>query len=246
MYEPVAALEALDTNIIPIVIAFGFVITAVFVYWYQAYRLAVKFQMYAIPFIGISVFWWHDLSFVLQYDKWFNVYDHWWLKLWWVGLLLSVPLETLFLYHVIKWGRKDYFSNLSQGQFTALLLFGHLLIGGWFFFFKISMQDELYFITFVITAMWSVPFHTGIMARRRSSQTQSVTMELSTIVMLVGLTYAFSHVTDFFLSPLYLLWASVCVLWALGNCWLIQVMPSTPAEESPPGKSGNQPVAQPA
>ena len=224
MYDPVAALASLDTNITPIFIAFLFVIIGVFIYWIQAYRLAKKFQMYAIPFIGISVFWWHDLSFVLQYDKWFNVYDHWWLKLWWWGLLLCVPFESLFLYHVIKWGRKDYFSKLPQRQFTLLVLGGHLLIGIWFFFFKALMNDELYFITFVITAMWSVPFHTGIMARRGNANTQSLSMELSTIVMLGGLSYAFSHVTNFFVSPLYLAWCAVCVSWALANCALIIVL----------------------
>ena len=243
MYDPVAALAALDTNVMPIVTAFVFIIIAVYIYWFQAYRLAKKFEMYAIPFIGISVFWWHDLSFVLQYDKWFNVYDHWWLKLWWWGLLFCVPLESLFIWHVIKWGRKDYFSNLSQGQFTSLVLGGHLLIGGWFFFFKASMQDELYFITFVITAMWSVPFHSGIMARRGHTRTQSYAMELSTIVMLVGLTYAFSHVTDFFVSPLYLTWAGVCIAWALGNCWLIKVLPEDIAEKDVrAGQVGTQPA----
>ncbi len=225
MYDPQEALAALDTNIVPIAAAFAVVIIAVFVYWLTAWRQTRIHGLYCVPFVGISVFFWHDLSFVLQYDKWFNVYDHWWLKVWWVGLVACIPFESLFLYHVIKYGQKDVLPGLTRTQFITGVLLAHCAIGALFFFFKFLLQDELYFVTFVITAMWSVPFHTGVMVMRGNTKTQSVVMELSTIVMVVCLSYAFSHVAGIFHSPLYFLGVGTYILWSLANVWLILNFP---------------------
>ncbi|NIB38879.1 hypothetical protein HBA55_04735 [Pseudomaricurvus alkylphenolicus] len=233
MYEPLAALAAIDTNTTPIFIALLIVVIAVFIYWIAAWRVAQRDQVYVVPFIGIAVFFWHDLSFVLEYDKWFNVYDHWWVKMWWYALAASVVFEALYIYHVIKWGRKDFFHAFSQTRFTALVLLATAGIGAIWFLFKTVMQDELFFITFAITAVWSVPLHTGLMARRQSRKGQSAVMELSTIPMILALSYAFSHVSDFFSSTVYLTFVAVTVAWALMNVWLMYQLPAERTQDEP-------------
>jgi hypothetical protein len=65
-----------------------------------------------------------------------------------------------------------------------MLVLGTLGIGAMWWLIKASMGDELFFVTFEITAFLSVPFHTAIMARWQSRAGQSVVMELATIVML--------------------------------------------------------------
>ncbi len=225
MYDTAEALAGIDQNVVPIFSALLIVAIAVFVYWVQAIRVANRDQVYVIPFIGISVFFWHDLSFVLSYNLWFNVYDHWWLKMWWYVLTPCVLFEAYFIWHVIKWGRKDFFGNFSQPQFTALVLIATVGVGGFWYLFKTVMQDEFFFITFAITAVWSVPLHTGLMAKRQSRKGQSAIMELSTIPMILGLSYAFSHASDFFSSPIYLSFVAVTISWALANVWLMYQMP---------------------
>lgn len=229
MYDPVSALAGIDGNITAIFIALLIVVVAVFVYWSQAVRIANRDQVYVIPFIGIAVFFWHDLTFVLSYDKWFNVYDHWWLKMWWYALVPCVIFESLFIYHFIKWGRKDWFQNLSQRQFAVLSLLATLGVGGFWYLFKTAMDDELFFVTFAITAVWSVPFHTGVMARRQSRKGQSVAMEVAAIVMIICLSYAFSFASDVFVSPTYLCFVAISIFWALTNIYLMKMLP----EESP-------------
>jgi len=81
---------------------------------------------------------------------------------------------------------------------------GTLGIGAIWALVKFSMGDELFFITFAITAVFSVPFHTAIMSRRQSRAGQSIAMELSTVVMIVSLTGVFVQIDPFFRSPLYL------------------------------------------
>ncbi len=68
-----------------------------FVYFFIAFALARKQQVYVVPFTGAALFFWHDLSFVLFYDKWFSVYDHWWLKMWWFALVGTVSTIVMLL-----------------------------------------------------------------------------------------------------------------------------------------------------
>jgi hypothetical protein len=90
---------------------------------------------------------------------------------------------------------------------------------------KATLDDELYFLSFAITAVFSVPFHTAIMSRRQSRAGQSVMMELSTIVMLLSETAAFVQVAPVFHSPVYLAFVAAFVVWPLVNIWLMLKLP---------------------
>lgn len=232
MYEPFEALASLDQNKAAVLVGLYVAVICVFIYWIRAFMIARQQQTYVVPFIGISVFFWHDLTFVLMYDKWFNVYDHWWLKLWWFALVPSLAFEAIFIYHVIRYGRQDFFSFLSQRTFTYLVLLATLGVGGFWYLIKMSLGDELFFITFAITAVWSVPLHTGLMGIRKSRRGQSYAMELATVPMILGLSYAFAQVSDFFVSPVYLIFVAVVISWALVNVALIRRLPDYPIGQS--------------
>src|SRR5262245_18495363 len=83
----------------------------------------------------------------------------------------------------------------------------------------------MYFITFAITAVFSVPFHTSIMARRGTRAGQSIVMELSTIVMLWSETAVFSQIASFVTTPAYMAFVAAFTAWPLFNCWLIRQLP---------------------
>lgn len=225
MYDALAALQTIDTNTGPIMACLLVTVSFAFLYFFIALRMALRQKVYVVPFIGAALFFWHDLTFVLMYDKWFHVYDHWWVKMWWYALVGTVAFELLMLYQVYQYGRKELWPRLSQAGFGALIVLGTLAIGAMWALIKFSMGDELFFITFAITAVFSVPFHTAILSRRQSRAGQSIVMELSTIVMILSLTGVFVQIDAFFRSPLYLGFVAVFVLWPLANVWLILRFP---------------------
>lgn len=225
MYDPYAALKAIDANTTPIMIYLLITVFAAFLYFAIAFRMAVQQKVYVVPFIGSALFLWHDFNFVMLYDQWFHVYNHWWVKMWWFGLVGTVIFELLMIFQVYKYGHKELWPNLSKQAFGGLVVLGTLGIGAMWLLIKVSMGDELFFITFIITAVFSVPLHTAIMSRRQSRAGQSIVMELATIVMLWCETAAFSQVAPFFKSPPFLIFVAVFTIWPLANVALILRLP---------------------
>lgn len=226
MYDPTAALAAIDHSKTSILICLLIAMVAAFTYFLIAVRMAVRQQVYVVPLTGAALFFWHDLSFVLMYDRWFHVYNHWWVKMWWYALVGTVLLEVLMIYHVIRYGHRESCPRLSKRAFTLLVLAATLAIGALWTLVKKSINDELFFITFAITAVWSVPFHTALMVRRQSRAGQSIAMQASTIVMIVSESVAFAQVDEFFLSPHYLGFVAAFIVWPLVNIWLILNLPA--------------------
>jgi hypothetical protein len=242
IYDPQLALQAIDQNAPLILLCLAGALGFSFVYFIIGIRMAIRQKVYVEPFLGASLFFWHDLSFSMHYDTWMNVYNgHWWLMMWTVGLLGTVALEAFLIYQFIKYGRKEIFPEMSQGQFTAMTLAAVAAIGVLWFFVKASLNDPLYFITFAVTAFWSTPFHTAIMLRRRSSAGQSVWMNISVMILFSCVSAAFMIAVPAFRSPLYLAVYAVFVCWPLFNIWMIRRMPSAPAYQEPvPINFGNQ------
>jgi hypothetical protein len=234
MYDSQAALRAIDVHATSIMCCLLVAVVFAFVYFVIAFVMARKQRVYVVPFTGAALFFWHDLSYVFFYDKWFHVYDHWWVKMWWFALVGTVLLEGVMLYQVYRYGREELWPKLSKGAFGALLSLGTLFIGALWILVKSILADELYFISFAVTAVFSVPFHTAIMSRRQSRAGQSVVMELSTIVMLLSETAAFMQVAPFFHSPVYLSFVAAFVCWPLANVYLMLQFPASARESGHP------------
>jgi hypothetical protein len=239
MYDPRAALLAIDAHTAEIMAYLLITVFAAFLYFAIAVRVAIKQKVYVVPFIGAALFFWHDLTFVLLYDKWFNVYNHWWVKMWWFALVGTVIFELLMIVQVYQYGHKELWPNLSKRAFGALLVLGTLGIGAMWLLIKVSMGDELFFITFIITAVFSVPFHTAIMGRRQSRAGQSIVMELSTIVMMWCQTAAYAQAAPFFKSTPFLVFVGAFTVWPLVNVWLILRLPQARTDNPNPSASAS-------
>ena len=226
MYDAQAALLAIDAHTAEIMSYLLITVAAAFLYFVIAVRMALKQKVYVVPFIGSAIFLWHDFSFVMLYDKWFKVYDHWWVKMWWFALVGTVIFEILMIVQVYQYGHKELWPRLSKPAFGWMLVFGTLGLGAMWLLVKVSLGDELFFITFVITAVFSVPLHTAIMSRRQSRAGQSVVMELSTIVMLWAQTAAYSQLAPFFKSTPFLIFVAAFTVWPLVNVWLYFRLPA--------------------
>ncbi|HKY92125.1 MAG TPA: hypothetical protein VJM11_13845 [Nevskiaceae bacterium] len=243
MYDAHAALAAIDQNTTSIMACLLITVAFAFIYFLIAFRMAFKQKVYVVPFVGAAVFFWHDLTFVLMFDTWFNVYDHWWVKMWWYALCGTVVFEILMLWQVWRYGREELWPKLSSAQFGWMIVLGTLGCGALWFLVKFTIHDPLFFTTFAITAIWSVPFHTGIMARRQSRAGQSIAMEVSVIIMISSLTGAFAQIDPFFRSPVFLAFVAAFIAWPLFNIWLIRRLPPVTAEPATLPKAGWKAVA---
>lgn len=230
MYEYQAAIEALNQHwrtILPCLL--GPVVFS-YIYFTTAVRQAARERVYVETFFSAAFFFWHDLSFVLDYDLWFGgAYSHWWFKSWWFALIGTVAFEAFLIYQVFKYGHQELWPSLSRSQFGALLILGTLAIGAIWILIKHGLADDLYFVSFAITAVIpAAPYHTALMVLRKSRAGQSPVRQLCMAGNIVFLTAAFAQVSSFFLSPVYLGFAVAFTLWPLANIWLIRCLPPAP------------------
>jgi hypothetical protein len=230
MYDPHQVVQAMYANNTLIQVCFlGNVIFA-FLYFGIGVYLTIKKQIYVLPFIGAALFFWHDLNYVLDYQLWFEQYTHWWFQFTWFALIGTVGFEVFLIGQFIKYGHKELFPEMSKLQFSAMTVGATLGIGALWFLIKAGLKDELYLITFAITAIWSVPFHTGIMLRRRSCAGQSIAMELCVMVILAAVSVAFVTVAPaLFRTKLYLAFYLAFNAWCVVNIILIRKLPKEPA-----------------
>ena len=230
MYDPAQVLAAMNENNNLIIACFLGNIVFAFAYFGIGVALTVKKQVYALPFIGAALFFWHDLTYVLEYKMWFELYPHWWFKFTWFALIGTVGFEVFLIQQFIKYGHKELFPEMSKAQFTALTVGATLGVGAIWFLIKGSLHDDLFLIGFALTAIWSVPFHTGIMLRRRSSAGQSVAMQLCVIVIFAAVSIFFVAVAPAVFKTLqYLAFYLTFNIWCLVNIYLIRKLPAEPA-----------------
>jgi hypothetical protein len=241
-YDPALALEAIDRNIPLIAACLAVALGLSFVYFIIGIRMAIKQKVYVEPFMGASLFLWHDGSYAAQLPHWAAAYDsHWWLMMWSYGLMGTVALEAFLLYQFVRYGRKELFPEMSEATFAAMTMAGVLAVGAVFWLIKASLNDPLYFITFAITAFWSTPWKVGIMMRRRSNAGQSVSMNLCVFFIFAAVSLVFMTVAPAFRTAPYLATLAVFMIWPLFNIWMIRRMPSAPLyPEQVPIKFGNQ------
>jgi len=200
-----------------------------FLYFAIGVYMTLKKRIYVLPFIPAALFFWHDLNFVLSHDLWFDAYPHWWFQFTWYALIGTVAFEAYLISQFIRFGHPEIFPELSRLQFTAMTIGATLGIGGLWFLIKAGLNDDLYLISFTITAIFSVPFHTGVMLRRRSSAGQSVAMNLCVIVIFAAVSLASVVVAPIvFRTTLYLAFYLAFNAWCVVNIVLIKKLPTEP------------------
>lgn len=222
-YDAALALAAIDANRAVVLACLGLALGFSFVYFTIALRMARRQKVYVEPFLGAAVFFWHDLSFAASWPVWQSEYGgHWWLQMWSIGLCGTVALEAYLIWQFIHYGHREIMPSVSRGAFAALTVAGVLGVGSMWWLVKSALDDPLYFVTFAITAVWSVPFHTAIMLRRRNTQGQSVAMNLAVVVIFAAVSAALLIAVPAFRSLPFYAFMAVFLIWPLANIWLIR------------------------
>jgi hypothetical protein len=227
-YSYLGSIHAIDEHwrtIVPCILG---AVVGSFTYFTSAVRQARRERFYCEAFLGASVFFWHDLSFVLHYPLWFQTYDHWWFKSWTWALLGTVAFEAWLIVQIYRYGKQELWPQLTDRAFGTLLVLGTLAVGAMWWVLKDLLNDQLYFLSFAITAIWSAPFHTGLMCLRKHRGGQSELRQLCMANNLLWLTLAFAQVDPYYYSPPFLAFAIAFTLWPLGNIWLMRRLPPAP------------------
>lgn len=210
MYDPHELLGLIDANSGAVLVAFG--VDSVFQVWWlaNAVMVARRDQAYSIP-LFCTYFWFaHDFSVVARFEVWFEVYDHWYLKFFWLVLLIANILEWFFLWQVYKYGRKELVPQWSPRSFAALLFVGLLFACVTHEFFKAAFGDPLFQLDPTLTMLAYPAFGAALLIRRQSSRGQTPMMWW----MFTAMTAGFHLITYRWFGEAFRTWQYV----AAGTC----------------------------
>jgi lipid-A-disaccharide synthase-like uncharacterized protein len=144
MYDPHLLLNVIDQN--KWWILGGFTIAMIFqwIWLIKSIKIAKRERVYSIP-LFCTFFWFaHDTGCVARFSDWFNVYDHWYLKCFWFGLLTAAILELIFFGQVIKYGKDELLPGVSTRLFILGLVAFQIAASLTWEYFKSVMGDPLY------------------------------------------------------------------------------------------------------
>lgn len=207
MYEPQQLLHLIDEHAVLILIGFALMLIFQTIFMIAAARLSAREQVITIP-LFCTFFWFaHDLGCVVRFNDWFNVFDHWFLKLFWVGLLSAVLIELVFFAQAIRYGRKELLPNWSSRSFTALIAAGALsAIVSWEYL-RSFMIDPLYQAGAALT-MLPMPVTAAVLAIRRRSLVGQTVLIWGTYT---GMAVAWWATVLAFFGPGFRSWQFLCV-----------------------------------
>jgi len=226
MYDPVSTLQTIDRHAVAVV---GLCVVALvfnYAYFGEAIRLGFRHKTYSVPASVTLIFLPHDISYLLEFDKWFGYYDHWFCKLWWVGLIFTASIEAIFFYQLLRYGRQEILPQLSQSAYSIVMLIALAAGAGAWWTVKQALNDDLYLFSFGWTLFWGAPLCISMMVRRGTSRGQSRWMWISYSLMAIFYWAATAVMDPYFRSAG---WLTVLVLalgFAAANLWFLRKIPS--------------------
>jgi hypothetical protein len=224
VYDPIAALANIDKHKDLIKLCLNVGAGLSFVYFFIGMRLAWTQKVYVVPFMAAAFFIWHDGSYVAHYPLWWDQYGaHWWLKQWTYAQVGTVALEVFLVWQFWHYGHKELMPEWSKAAFGGLVVAGTLGIGAIWWLFKDAMGDELYLVSQIVSAVFpAIPFHTGILLRRKSRAGNSIWMQVSIMLIFVAMSaVGVLAAPEFFTRPAFIAFFAVFMIWPVVNVWLI-------------------------
>jgi len=173
MYQTAAVLHEVDRHVVAVLLLCGLALVGNYIFWIENLRLGFKHKTYSMPIACLLFFLPHDATFVAMYGHWFHDINHWFPKLWWCGLCVTVGMELTFLVMLLKYGKAEVAPLASQALFTGMVFLGLALCTIVWLVIKSVMNDDLFLVIFGVTIFWCAPFNLALMARRGSTVGQS-------------------------------------------------------------------------
>jgi hypothetical protein len=242
MYDGLDTLTAIDSNMFGILALCALAMVFNYIWFFSAYVIARREKVYSIP-IFCTLFWFAgDATFVAHYDTWFNIYDHWYVELFWAALLFTVMFEVAYIVQAIQFARKELLPSSSPRQFAALIVAGAIAAVIIWNFLNHTMGDPLGISYFCIANTALPLMYVGILMRRRSSAGTAPIVWWGYLAMI---TCWFTALVLFFGPEFrsfwyFAMWA-VCTVGGIGVLIAVKRLPKTrPESATTPAQLGGQ------
>jgi hypothetical protein len=176
LYDPHQLLDLIDQNKWWILGGFGIAMIFQWIWLIECIRIAKRDRVYSMP-LFCTLFWFaHDSGCVMRFYQWFFVYDHWYLKCFWFGLLTAAIIELIYFAQVVKYGKDELAPGMSTRNFIIGLIVFQIGATITWEYFKYVMADPLYQFSTTPTVISYSLLGAAMMFRRRSTIGQNVTM----------------------------------------------------------------------
>ena len=227
-YEPVLA--ALDANMGKVLALCGLAMACNYTWFIAAVRQGLRDQTVPLP-LFCTLFWLAgDASMVLRYERWFHEIDHWYVKLFWAALVLTVINELVFLRLTLRFGRKEMAPTLTQGQFTGVVLAGLATMVVAFELIKSWIGDPLYINYFHVANLVGPAFAAPLVLRRGTrAGTSPLIWGAYTAMVASWFTATALWFGDAFRSPGHFALYAVTTASAAAMTWLVSRLPPASA-----------------
>ena len=193
----------------------------------ESVRLGFRDRCYTIALFSTYLWTAHDISFVLLWEKWFVELDFWVWKLFWANIFLSVVLEVIFYYQMIRFGLGEIFPGLSKNMALTLLFGGQLVAIVVFWFIKMAMGGDPMFLSMMALTIFACPiFAIPIAMRRGSGRGQSVRLNVIYIIMTCGIWPAWGIAHPAFQHPVFILLGLCIICWCIANIVVLKKLPA--------------------
>jgi len=234
MYDPHTILSSVDRNAFAFIAIGSVAMLFNYMYFVGAALAARRDRTYTFPLFCTTIWFAHDLSFVLLYDQWFNVYRHWYVELFWVALIPTTIAEVGFIYQTWLYGKKEVMPASSSRAWLAYILLAVLAGAIAWWSLKDFLADPIYAYTFGATGNMAPAFIIGRIIVRGDARGQSVTTWLSyTCMQICWFSAAIAFFGPAFREPWYLAMALASVGGGLGATALVYRYRRREVRESP-------------
>ncbi|MVU80825.1 hypothetical protein GPX89_26670 [Nocardia sp. ET3-3] len=232
MSNPQPIFDALDAHIVPVFALSGLAMLGNYIWFFAALKVAKAHRTYPIP-VFLTFFWFaHDSSFVARYDTWFNHFDHWFPKLFWVLLIVTVAFEIAFIVQTLKYAKDELAPTLSVWQYRVGLLGGCAAMFVAWTWLKQSMDDPIYLGIFALTVL-SYP-GIAIMSVLRRGNRRGMSLSMCGGFLMMTVCYFAASTLFFgrdFQTWTYILVGFTSLAMALVMTWLVWRAPEYAAIE---------------
>ncbi|WP_205698815.1 hypothetical protein [Conexibacter sp. SYSU D00693] len=232
MYDADQVLQRIDDHTVIVLALGGLALVCNYVFFGEAARLARRDR--CVPFLLLCCAFWfpHDGNYLLDAQLWFDDYDHWFPKLFWVALVFTFTFECVYLSQTLRYGRREWAPALTQAQFrlwvVATVALGVVL----WKVAKDALEDDLYLAAFMVTAVWALLSGYRLALRRGSRRGQSPLQwgAYTGMVSSYGALSIFVFGGSFARWP----WVAMCVMAVVGGAGLTWWLARAPAWEPAP------------
>ncbi|WP_330461642.1 hypothetical protein OIB37_35140 [Streptomyces sp. NBC_00820] len=235
MYDPHEFLRVVDDHKVPVLIGGTITMLLNYAWFYEAIRVARKDRAFPVPAACLFLWFAHDGLFVWSYPLWFHTYDHWFLKLFWVAIVVTALCELLFLRDLLRYGRAETAPSLTQGRFRVGVVLA--MAGVWVTWVVLHqvMNDPLNIYAFFVVNILYPVFGTAMTLRRGSRRGQTTMMWVyCTLETTAWVLTCVLFLGDMFRSWPWLSLGAVMILWTAAGAVLVHRSPSYAAQEPAP------------